>query len=213
MKEAFVIGIAGGTGSGKTTLARRLKEGFHDDVILLCQDYYYKSNDELSFEERIKLNYDHPNSFDTSLMIEQIKELRGFQPIERPVYSFVEHRRLEETIRENPKKVIIIEGILLFENKDLLDLMDIKIYVDTDADLRFIRRLERDTKERGRSIDSVISQYLNTVRPMHEAFIEPSKKRADIIVPEGGMNDAAFSMILEKINSIVNGTGKVKGLQ
>lgn len=203
MKEAFVIGIAGGTGSGKTTLARRLKEGFQEDVILLCQDYYYKSNMNLPFEERVKLNYDHPDSFDTALMIDQIKALRGFEAIDRPVYSFVEHRRMEDSVKEYPKKVIIIEGILLFENKELMDLMDIKIFVDTDADIRFIRRLERDTKERGRSIDSVISQYLNTVRPMHEAFIEPSKKHADIIVPEGGMNDAAFSMILEKINSIV----------
>ncbi len=203
MKEAFVIGIAGGTGSGKTTLARRLKEGFQEDVILLCQDYYYKSNMNLPFEERVKLNYDHPDSFDTALMIDQIKALRGFEAIDRPVYSFVEHRRMEDSVKEYPKKVIIIEGILLFENKELMDLMDIKIFVDTDADIRFIRRLERDTKERGRSIDSVIAQYLNTVRPMHEAFIEPSKKHADIIVPEGGMNDAAFSMILEKINSIV----------
>lgn len=204
MKEAFVIGIAGGTGSGKTTLARRLKEGFQDDVILLCQDYYYKANTNLPFEERVKLNYDHPDSFDTALMIEQVKKLKSFQPVERPVYSFVEHRRMEDTVKEEPRKVIIIEGILLFENYELMDLMDIKIFVDTDADIRFIRRLERDTKERGRSIDSVIKQYLTTVRPMHEAFIEPSKKRADIIVPEGGMNDAAFSMILEKINSIVN---------
>jgi uridine kinase len=208
MSGAFVIGIAGGTGSGKTTLARRLKEGFDNDVILLCQDYYYKSNKELPFDERVKLNYDHPNSFDTALMIEQIKKLKAFEDVDRPVYSFVEHRRLDETVKEQSKKVIIIEGILLFENQELMDLMDIKIFVDTDADIRFIRRLERDTKERGRSIDSVISQYLNTVRPMHEAFIEPSKKRADIIVPEGGMNHAAFSMIQEKINSIVNGFGK-----
>ena len=207
MREAFVIGIAGGTGSGKTTLAKRLKEVFDNDVILLCQDYYYKANTDLPLEERVKLNYDHPDSFDTVLMIEQIKKLKSFQEIERPVYSFVEHRRMDETVKEEPKKVIIIEGILLFENQELMDLMDIKIFVDTDADLRFIRRLERDTKERGRSIDSVISQYLNTVRPMHEAFIEPSKKKADIIVPEGGMNHAAYSMILEKINSVVNGFG------
>ncbi|MDT8717242.1 uridine kinase [Clostridium sp. 19966] len=203
MKDAFVIGIAGGTGSGKTTLAKRLKEGFEDDVILLCQDNYYKSFDSLSFEERVKLNYDHPDSFDNELMISQLKMLKSMQTIDRPVYSFVEHRRLEEIVVETPKKVIIVEGILLFENKNLIDLMDIKVFVDTDADLRFIRRLTRDIHERGRDIDSVVNQYLNTVRPMHEAFVEPSKKRADIIIPEGGMNDAAVLMLLDKIKMVL----------
>jgi uridine kinase len=203
MKQAYVIGIAGGTGSGKTTLAKRLKQEFEEDVILLCQDYYYRSFDNLPFDERTKLNYDHPDSFDTEYMIEQIQALKEMKDIERPVYSFVEHKRQDETVNEQAKKVIIIEGILLFENMDLLDLMDLKIFVDTDADIRFIRRLLRDTEERGRDIDSVVNQYLNTVRPMHEAFIEPSKKRADIIIPEGGMNHAAISMLRDKIKSVL----------
>lgn len=203
MGNAFVIGIAGGTGSGKTTLAKILKQKFENDVILLCQDYYYRSFNNLTFEERTKLNYDHPDSFDTEYMIEQIEKLKNMEPIERPVYSFVEHKRLDETVSEEPKRVIIIEGILLFENSELMKLMDLKIFVDTDADIRFIRRLTRDTKERGRDIDSVITQYLETVRPMHEAFIEPNKKYADIIVPEGGMNNAAISMLEDKINTVL----------
>lgn len=204
MNQAFVIGIAGGTGSGKTTLAKKIKQEFENDVILLCQDYYYKSFENLSFEERTKLNYDHPDSFDTEYMIHQIKELKNMENIQRPIYSFVEHKRQKETITEQAKKVIIIEGILLFENIELMNLMDLKIFVDTDADIRFIRRLTRDTQERGRDITSVISQYLNTVRPMHEAFIEPSKKRADIIIPEGGMNDAAISMLSDKIRTVLD---------
>jgi len=204
MRKAVVIGIAGGTGSGKTTLARRLKESFENDVTLICQDYYYKSFDHLSFEERKSLNFDHPNSFDTELMIQQIKDLKAYKPIQRPVYSFIEYRRLDETIREEPKHVIIIEGILIFENPGLLDLMDIKVFVDADSDIRFARRLIRDIHERGRNIDSVVNQYLNLVKPMHEAFIEPSKKHADIIIPEGGLNDVACSMLIDKITSILN---------
>ncbi|OPJ60856.1 uridine kinase [Clostridium oryzae] len=203
MKQAFVIGIAGGTGSGKTTLAARLKEGFEDEIILLSQDNYYKSFDKLSFEKRTKLNYDHPDSFDTAFMIEQLRELKQFKPIERPVYSFVEHLRLKERITEEPRKVIIVEGILIFENQELMNLMDMKIFVDTDADLRFIRRMKRDIQERGRDVQSVIDQYLNTVRPMHEAFVEPSKKKADIIVPMGGMNEAVLSILTDKIKGIL----------
>lgn len=203
MKKAFVIGIAGGTGSGKTTLAKRLKQEFQDDVILLCQDYYYRNFNNLSFEERTKLNYDHPDSFDMEYMIEQVKCLRNMEPIERPVYSFVEHRRLEETVVEEPKRVLIIEGILLFENIELMKLMDLKIFVDTDADIRLIRRLTRDINKRGRDFDSVVKQYISTVRPMHEAFIEPSKKHADIVIPEGGMNHAAVSMLEDKISTVL----------
>lgn len=204
MDHAVLIGIAGGTGSGKTTLAKRLKNTFGNDVVLLCQDFYYNSFDHLSFEERIKLNFDHPDAFDNNFLIKQLKMLKNFQSIERPTYSFVEYKRMEETVREEPKPVIILDGILIFENPELAELMDIKVYVDTDADIRLTRRLLRDIHERGRNLDSVINQYLNTVKPMHEAFVEPSKKRADVIIPEGGMNDAAFSMLVDKIKGIIN---------
>ncbi|MGE5329088.1 MAG: uridine kinase [Deltaproteobacteria bacterium] len=204
MKDVFVIGIAGGTGSGKSTLAGKLKDVFADDVVLLCQDYYYKSFDKLSFEEKSKLNFDHPNSFDTPFLIEQVKKLRNSEPIDRPVYSFMEHRRLPDTFKVEPKRVIIIEGILIFENRELCDLMDMKIFVDTDADIRLLRRIIRDLKERGRDLDSVINQYMTTVKPMHEEFIEPSKKVADVIIPEGGMNHIAVSMLLDKIQTILN---------
>jgi uridine kinase len=203
MSHAVVIGIAGGTGSGKTTLARRLKQAFEDDVTLLCMDYYYKSFNHLTLDERKKLNFDHPNAFDTDYMMEQLKQLKDLKAIQRPVYSFIEHKRLYETIREEAKHVIIVEGILLFENPELLSLLDIKIFVDTDADTRLARRLTRDIHERGRDIDSVIGQYLGTVKPMHEAFVEPSKRHADIIVPDGGMNEVATSMLIEKIHSIL----------
>ncbi len=204
MDHAVLIGIAGGTGSGKTTLAKRLKNTFGNDVVLLCQDFYYNSFDHLSFEERIKLNFDHPDAFDNNFLIKQLKMLKNFQSIERPTYSFVEYKRMEETVREEPKPVIILDGILIFENPELAELMDIKVYVDTDADIRLTRRLLRDIHERGRNLDSVINQYLNTVKPMHEAFVEPSKKRADVIIPEGGMNDVAFSMLVDKIKGIIN---------
>lgn len=204
MDKTVTIGIAGGTGSGKTTLAMKIKEYFKNDIVMICQDCYYKSFNDLSFEERKQLNFDHPNSFDSDLMIEQVKTLKEFKPIQRPVYSFIEYKRLDETIREQPKRVIIVEGILIFEDPRLLELMDIKVFVDTDSDIRFARRLMRDIHERGRNIDSVVSQYLNTVKPMHEAFVEPSKKFADIIVPNGGLNEVASSMIIEKIKSVLN---------
>ncbi|HBR03244.1 MAG TPA: uridine kinase [Ruminiclostridium sp.] len=203
MDKAVVIGIAGGTGSGKTTLAMKIKEYFENDIVLICQDYYYKSFNNLSFEERKQINFDHPHSFDNTLMIEQLKMLKDFKPIQRPVYSFIEYKRLAETITEEPKPVIIVEGILLFEDPKLVELMDIKVFVDTDSDIRFARRLMRDIHERGRSIDSVVNQYIKTVKPMHEAFVEPSKKYADIIIPRGGLNEVATSMIIEKINSII----------
>ncbi|MGN0144869.1 MAG: uridine kinase [Clostridium sp.] len=204
MQDVMVIGIAGGSGSGKTTLSQKIKDVFKDEVSILCHDYYYKANDGLTLEERKKLNYDHPNSFDTDLLIEQVKELKAGKTIKHPVYSFVEHTRLNETVEVRPTKVIIIEGILIFENKELCDLMDIKVFVDTDGDLRIIRRLLRDVKERGRDIDSVVNQYIETVKPMHEEFVEPSKRRADIIIPEGGANDVALSMLLDKISNFIN---------
>lgn len=203
MENIMIIGIAGGTGSGKTTLTQRIKEAFADDVVVLSHDYYYKSNANLTFEERTKLNYDHPNAFDTDLLIEHMRALKEGKTIHHPVYSFVEHTRLEETVETKPAKVIILEGILIFENKELCDLMDIKVFVDTDADLRLIRRLLRDVKERGRDLDSVINQYTQTVKPMHEEFVDPSKKRADIIIPEGGFNSVALSMLLEQVRNFI----------
>lgn len=201
--EPIIIGIAGGSGSGKTTLAENLKNEFDNDIAVLSHDYYYKQHNELTLEERQKLNYDHPNAFDTDILIEHLKLLKQGKSIEHPIYSFVKHNRENETITVEPKKIIIVEGILIFENQELMKLMDIKIFVDTDADIRFIRRLVRDVNERGRSIESVINQYCNTVKPMHEQFVEYSKKNADIIVPEGGNNKVALNMIKEQIRNIL----------
>ena len=203
MDKHILIGVAGGTGSGKTTLINHIKDIFGNEIITLCHDYYYKCNDHLPFSERVKLNYDHPNSFETDLMIEHLRKLKNGEPIERPVYDFVEHTRMKDTITVEPAKVIIVEGILIFENKELMDMFDIKVFVDTDADVRLIRRILRDVNERGRSMDSVINQYLTTVKLMHEQFVEPSKKNADIIVPEGGFNTVALSMLEDKISTLL----------
>ena len=200
----IVIGVAGGTGSGKSTLVKRLQEAFKDDdVATLCHDYYYKAHPELTYEERTKLNYDHPKSFDTDMMVEHIEALKNNVPIERPVYSFVEHNRTDEKVLVKPSKVIIVDGILIFENKELRDLMDIKVFVDTDADIRLARRILRDVRERGRSMESVLTQYTSTVKPMHEEFVEPSKKYADVIIPEGGFNSVAVSMLIHNIRSLL----------
>ena len=200
----IVIGVAGGPGSGKSTLVKRLQEAFKDDdVATLCHDYYYKAHPELTYEERTKLNYDHPKSFDTDMMVEHIEALKNNVPIERPVYSFVEHNRTDEKVLVKPSKVIIVDGILIFENKELRDLMDIKVFVDTDADIRLARRILRDVRERGRSMESVITQYTSTVKPMHEEFVEPSKKYADVIIPEGGFNSVAVSMLIHNIRSLL----------
>ena len=199
----IIIGIAGGTGSGKSTLANNIKKEFKNNITMLSHDYYYKNNEHLPFEERVKLNYDHPNAFETDLLIEHLQKLRNGEIIQRPSYSFIEHLREQKTYDVVPKKVIIVEGILIFENKTLRDMMDIKIFVDADSDIRFIRRLLRDVEERGRTLPSVVEQYCNTVKPMHEQFVEPSKKYADIIVPEGGHNKVALNMIVEKIRSII----------
>lgn len=203
MDNSIVIGIAGGTGSGKTTLVNKLRSVLGDEVATLCHDYYYKSNFHLPLEERKKLNYDHPNSFDTYMLIDDINELKLGNSINVPIYDFVNHTRVEETLKVNPKKVIIVEGILIFENKELRDKLDIKVFVDTDADVRIIRRIVRDVNKRGRSLESVIEQYLNTVKLMHEEFVEPSKKHADIIVPQGGYNEVALSMLLDKIRTLL----------
>jgi len=199
----IIIGIAGGTGSGKTTLVNKLKSVLGDEVVTLCHDYYYKSNDHMPLEERKKLNYDHPHAFDTEMLIGDIKSLKKGRQINRPVYDFVGHTRADECVNVSPKKVIIVEGILIFENRELLDELDIKVFVDTDADVRIIRRIVRDVKERGRDLDSVINQYLNTVKLMHDEFVEPSKRKADIIIPEGGHNKVAVSMLLDKIKVLL----------
>ncbi|HCL02302.1 MAG TPA: uridine kinase [Lachnoclostridium phytofermentans] len=203
MKEVIVIGVAGGSASGKTTVAARLKEEYNDNVELICHDSYYLAHDDMPFEERVKINYDHPNAFDTERMLRDIRSLKQGIAIDCPVYSYSEHNRTKETVHIRATKVIIIEGFLIFENKELRDLMDIKIFVDTDADERLVRRILRDVKERGRSLESVISQYINTVKPMHEQFVEPTKKYADIIIPRGGENQVALQMVMNRIKAIV----------
>lgn len=203
MHDVIVIGIAGGTGSGKSTLISRIKDEFNDEIAILSHDFYYTENSHLVLEEREKLNYDHPNSFDTNLMIQHLKQLKKGKCIERPVYDFVIHNRIKETVTVKPSKVIIVEGILIFENRTLLDLFDIKVFIDTDPDVRIIRRILRDVRERGRSLDSVINQYLTTVKLMHEQFVEPSKKNADIIIPEGGYNSVALEMLNDRIKALL----------
>ena len=197
--QILVLGIAGGSGSGKTTLMKNLTAGFGGDITVLSHDNYYRAHDDMPFEQRSKLNYDHPDAFDTDLMIEHLKELKQGRAIECPVYDYTIHNRTDETITVVPKPVIIVEGILIFENKALCDLMDIKIFVDTDADIRLIRRIKRDVAKRGRSLESVLNQYQTTVKPMHEQFVEPSKKNADLIVLEGGKNLVALEMITSQI--------------
>lgn len=198
--ETILIGIAGGTGSGKTTLANRLVEQFGSkEVSILRHDNYYKRHDNMSFEERAGLNYDHPDAFDTGLLCSHIKELKAGRPIDMPVYDYKIHNRSDKTIKVYPAPVIVLEGILLFVEPELCELMDIKVFVDTDADVRILRRIVRDVKERGRSLESVIEQYLATVKPMHEQFVIPSKRRADIIIPEGGENKVALEMLVERV--------------
>jgi len=204
MSKNIIIGIAGGTGSGKTTLAERIIEELNEpNVLIIKQDAYYKSYKDLSFDERKKVNFDHPDAFDTSLLIKHLNNLKNNVPINLPQYDFTTHLRKKETIPISPHKVIMLEGILVFENKELRNLLDIKIFVDTDADVRILRRIKRDIKDRGRNFESVYNQYMKTVRPMHLEFVEPSKKYADIIVPEGGMNRIAIDMIVSKIKQIL----------
>ena len=195
----LVIGIAGGTGSGKTTLMKNLTEQFQDVVTVLSHDNYYKRHDELTYEQRCQLNYDEPDALETDLMARHLDQLRQGHSIDCPIYDFTLHNRSDETVTVVPKKVIIVEGILIFENKALRDLMDIRIFVDTDADVRLCRRIKRDVNKRGRTLESVLSQYLQTVKPMHERYVEPSKNYADIGVPEGGKNLGALDMITGRI--------------
>ena len=197
--KILVIGIAGGTGSGKTTLMENLIAEFSDVVTVLSHDNYYKRHDELPYEERCKLNYDEPAALETDLMARHLDILRSGGQIDCPVYDFTVHNRSDRTVRICPKQVIIVEGILIFEDEQLRELMDIRIFVDTDADVRLCRRILRDVNERGRSLQSVLTQYQDTVKPMHEKYVEPSKKYADIIVPEGGKNKVALDMLIGRI--------------
>ena len=195
----LVIGIAGGTGSGKTTLMKNIIEKFGDVITVLSHDNYYKRHDDLTYEERCGLNYDEPAALETDLMARHLDCLRRGEAIDCPVYDFTVHNRSDETVRIVPKKVIIVEGILIFENRELRELMDIRIFVDTDADVRLCRRIKRDVNKRGRTLESVLTQYQNTVKPMHEKYVEPSKKYADIVVPQGGKNPVALDMIIGRI--------------
>ncbi|WLR56244.1 uridine kinase [Mesobacillus subterraneus] len=203
-RKPVVIGVAGGSGSGKTSVTKAIFDSFKSQSILMIeQDYYYKDQSHLPMEERLKTNYDHPLAFDNDLLIDHIKTLLRHEEINKPVYDYAIHTRSSEVVHVEPKDVIILEGILILEDERLRNLMDIKLYVDTDADLRIIRRLLRDIKERGRSMDSVIEQYVNVVRPMHNQFIEPTKRYADVIIPEGGHNHVAIDLMVTKIQTIL----------
>lgn len=203
--KPILIGITGGTGSGKSTIAREICNNFNEDnIVKIEQDSYYKDQSDLSFEERIKTNYDHPDAFDTSLLVSHLNMLINGQTIEKPIYDFEMHNRKKESIRVESRKIIIVEGILILQEEEIRNLLNIKIYVDTDADVRIIRRMVRDINERGRTIDSVINQYLNVVRPMHLQFVEPTKRNADIIIPEGGQNKVAIDIITANIKQFLN---------
>ncbi|MCK5762605.1 MAG: uridine kinase [Clostridiales bacterium] len=204
MNRPILIGIAGGTGSGKTTVAKAIFNSLpKNNITIIAQDSYYKEQSNLSLEERIKTNYDHPLAFDNSLLKEHLLQLLDKKSIEMPVYNFSIHNRSDDTTTVYPKDIIVLEGIMILENKALRDIMDIKLFVDTDPDVRIIRRIVRDINERGRTLESVIEQYLNTVKPAHEQFIEPSKKFADIIIPEGGYNKVAIDIMVAKVKSII----------
>lgn len=202
--DTILVGIAGGTGSGKTTLTRHLKDHFPSDVTVIGHDSYYKRQEGKTYEERARQNYDHPSAFDTDLLIQHLEALKRGEAVQCPVYSYVDHNRTDETVTVLPAKVIIVEGILIFQNPTLRDMFDIKIFVETDADERILRRCLRDVEERGRSLQSVVTQYLTTVKPMHEQFVEPSRKYADIVVLEGGHNLVALEMIMQRIQNHID---------
>ena len=199
MNNILVLGIAGGSGSGKTTLMKNLVETFGDQVTVLSHDNYYKRHDEMTYEERCLINYDEPAAFENDLMAEHLQLLKSGQSILCPVYDYTIHNRSDETITVVPKRVIIVEGILIFADEQLRDLMDIRIFVDTDADIRLCRRIKRDVNKRGRTLESVLLQYQQTVKPMHEKYVEPSKRFANLVVPEGGKNFVALDMIIDRV--------------
>ena len=201
MGNVMVIGIAGGTGSGKTTITRKLVQRFGSDVSVIYHDNYYKAHHDMSYEQRSKLNYDHPDAFDTYMLIDALRELKKGHSVVCPEYDYTIHDRSDRTVTIQPAKVVIVEGILIFQNRELCRQMDVKIFVDTDADVRILRRITRDVRDRGRSLESVVNQYLTTVKPMHEMFVEPSKRNADIIIPEGGHNSVALDKIIERVRS------------
>lgn len=204
MSRPIIIGIAGGTGSGKSTVAQEIYSSLPEESIsVIEQDNYYKDQSHLSFEERTKTNYDHPDAFDTSLLLEHLKRLSMGEAIDKPIYDFANHTRKKETVRVEPKDIVVLEGIMILVEPEIRNMLDIKIFVDTDADVRIIRRIKRDIKERGRTLDSVIDQYINVVRPMHLQFVEPTKRYADIIIPEGGYNKVAIDIMIAKVNEIV----------
>ena len=204
MKKPILIGITGGTGSGKSSIADAIYSSFSNECIaMIQQDMYYKDQSHLSMEERVKTNYDHPRAFDNDLLIKHLSDLINGIAINKPIYDFSNHNRAKETVRIDPKDIIIVEGILVLEDERLRELLDIKVYVDTDADIRILRRLIRDINERGRTVDSVVSQYLDVVRPMHMQFTEPTKRYADILVPEGGQNKVAINILVTKIKDII----------
>ena len=205
MENILVIGIAGGSGSGKTTLMNNIVGRFDEDITVLSHDSYYKRHDEMSYEERCQLNYDEPAALETDLMVRHLDLLRRGEAIDCPVYDFTVHNRSDEVVRVNPSRIIIVEGILIFENEDLRNLMDIRIFVDADADIRLCRRVKRDVNKRGRSLESVLSQYQQTVKPMYEKYVEPSKKYAHILVPEGGKNTIAQEFIISLLEKHLGG--------
>ena len=204
MNDIMAIGIAGGTGSGKTTITRLLSERFGKDVSVIYYDNYYKANDDLTYDERAKINYDCPDAFDTELFLEDVAKLKRGEDVLCPVYDYTVHNRSNQTLLIKSAPVILLEGILLLSDERIRDLLDIKIFVDTDADVRILRRIMRDVKERKRSLESVVEQYLTTVKPMHEMYVEPSKRYANIIIPEGGHNMVAVNMLMERINAHIN---------
>ena len=205
MDKVMVIGIAGGTGSGKTTITRKLMQRFGHEVSVIYHDNYYKAHHNMPYEERAKLNYDQPDAFDTDQLIEAVRALKKGRSVICPVYDYSIHDRSEKTVTVKPARVVIVEGILIFENKELCNLMDIKVFVDADADVRILRRIVRDVRDRGRSLESVVNQYLSTVKPMHEKYVEPSKRNADIIVPEGGHNKVALELLMERVRAHLEG--------
>ena len=201
--NTIFIGVAGGTGSGKTTLTEHLAERFGSNISVVHHDNYYKPHDDLPFEVRTKLNYDCPDAFETPLLAQQLRQLRQGQPVDCPTYDYANHTRAKGTVRLVPQPVILLEGILIFAEPELRERLDIKIFVDTDADVRILRRIVRDVRDRGRDLESIVTQYLTTVKPMHEMFVEPSKRYADIIIPEGGHNQVALDFVMERIRAYV----------